>query len=129
MRTKDNLEESISSFYAEILRIKLLIDAAKRGERVFFLLDEIFKGTNSEDRHSGASILIKQLIAYKGMGIVSTHDLELCDLEKENSSIINYNFREFYENNKIKFDYILRRGKSETRNAVHLMRLAGIDIN
>ncbi|WP_394885704.1 MutS family DNA mismatch repair protein [Clostridium butyricum] len=129
MRTKDNLEESISSFYAEILRIKLLIDAAKRGERVFFLLDEIFKGTNSEDRHAGASILIKQLIEYKGMGIVSTHDLELCDLEKENSSIINYNFREFYENNKIKFDYILRRGKSETRNAVHLMRLAGIDIN
>ncbi|WP_294393569.1 MutS family DNA mismatch repair protein [uncultured Clostridium sp.] len=129
MRTKDNLEESISSFYAEILRIKLLIEAAKKGEKVFFLLDEIFKGTNSQDRHTGAAVLIKQLIGYGGMGLVSTHDLELCDLEKNNTEIINYNFREFYENDKIKFDYLLRPGKSETRNAVHLMRLAGIDIN
>lgn len=129
MRTKDNLEESISSFYAEILRIKLLIEAAKRGEKVFFLLDEIFKGTNSQDRHTGAAVLMKQLMGYGGMGLVSTHDLELCDLEKENPEIINYNFREFYENDKIKFDYLLRSGKSKTRNAVHLMRLAGIDIN
>ena len=128
MRTKDNLEESISSFYAEILRIKMLIEAAKDGEKVFVLLDEIFKGTNSQDRHIGASILIKQLIGYGGMGLVSTHDLELCDLEKEDDKIVNYNFREFYEDNKIKFDYILRPGKSETRNAVHLMRLAGIEI-
>ena len=62
MRTEDNLEESISSFYAEILRVKLLIDAGKRGEDVFFLLDEIFKGTNSSDRHDGAKILINQLL-------------------------------------------------------------------
>lgn len=129
MRTKDNLEESISSFYAEILRIKQLIEAAKRGERIFFLLDEIFKGTNSEDRHTGASILIKQLMEYGGMGLVSTHDFELCDLENSSGQIVNYNFREFYEDNKIKFDYILRRGRSRTRNAIHLMKLAGIDIN
>ena len=129
MRTKDNLEESISSFYAEILRIKLLIEACKRGEKIFFLLDEIFKGTNSKDRHTGATVLIKQLIEYGGVGLVSTHDLELCDLENKNISIINYNFREFYENDKIKFDYILRKGKSETQNAIHLMRLAGIEIS
>lgn len=128
MRTKDNLEESISSFYAEILRIKLLIEACKRGEQVFFLLDEIFKGTNSKDRHIGATVLIKQLIENGGVGLVSTHDLELCDLENENKSIINYNFREFYKNDKIKFDYILRKGKSKTQNAIHLMRLAGIEI-
>lgn len=128
MRTKDNLEESISSFYAEILRIKLLIEACQRGEKVFFLLDEIFKGTNSKDRHTGATVLIKQLIENGGVGLVSTHDLELCDLENENKSIINYNFREFYKNDKIKFDYILREGKSETQNAIHLMRLAGIEI-
>lgn len=128
MRTKDNLEESISSFYAEILRIKILIEACKKGEKIFFLLDEIFKGTNSKDRHTGAIVLIKQLIKYGGAGLVSTHDLELCDLEKENKSIINYNFREFYENGKIKFDYILRKGKSETQNAIYLMQLAGIDI-
>ena len=128
MRTKDNLEESISSFYAEILRIKILIEACKKGEKIFFLLDEIFKGTNSKDRHIGAIVLIKQLIQYGGVGLVSTHDLELCDLERENKSIINYNFREFYENDKIKFDYILRTGKSETQNAIHLMKLAGIEI-
>ena len=128
MRTKDNLEESISSFYAEILRIKILIEACKRGEKVFFLLDEIFKGTNSKDRHIGAIVLIKQLIKYGGVGLVSTHDLELCDLEEKNKNIINYNFREFYESDKIKFDYILRKGKSETQNAIHLMKLAGIEI-
>ncbi|MFT8349539.1 MutS-related protein [Clostridium saccharoperbutylacetonicum] len=128
MRTKDNLEESISSFYAEILRIKILIEACKKGEKIFFLLDEIFKGTNSKDRHTGATVLIKQLIQYGGFGLVSTHDLELCDLENEDRRIVNYNFREFYEKNKIKFDYILRRGKSETQNAIHLMKLAGIEI-
>lgn len=126
MRTKDNLEENISSFYAEILRIKLVIEACRRGEKVFFLLDEIFKGTNSKDRHIGATVLIKQLIKYGGTGLVSTHDLELCDLENE--TITNYNFSEFYENNKIKFDYILRNGKSTTQNAIHLMKLAGIEI-
>lgn len=126
MRTKDNLEESISLFYAEILRIKILIEACKKGERVFFLLDEIFKGTNSKDRHVGATVLIKQLIQYGGVGLVSTHDLELCDLENKN--IVNYNFKEYYEDNKIKFDYKLRRGKSVTQNAIHLMKLAGIEI-
>ena len=127
MRTQDNLEESISSFYAEILRIKLVIEASKRGDRVFFLLDEIFKGTNSKDRHDGARILIEQLVNENAIGLVSTHDFELCDLEREKDWLVNYNFREYYEENKIKFDYVLRRGKSETRNAKHLMRLAGIE--
>lgn len=129
MRTKDNLEESISSFYAEILRIKLIIEACKRGEKVFFLLDEIFKGTNSRDRHIGATVLIKQLIANGAVGLLSTHDLELCDLEEEIKEIENYNFREFYEENKIKFDYKLREGRSTTQNAVYLMKMAGIEIN
>lgn len=129
MRTKDNLEESISSFYAEILRIKYLIEAAKRGEKVFFLLDEIFKGTNSMDRHEGAKVLINQLVNCGGMGLVSTHDLELCELEKTKNWLVNYNFQEYYDNNKIKFDYKLRAGGSTTRNAIHLMKLAGIDFN
>ena len=129
MRTKDNLEESISSFYAEILRIKILIEAAKRGEKVCFLLDEIFKGTNSRDRHEGAMVLINQLVKNGAMGLVSTHDLELCDLEKTKEWIKNYNFQEYYEGNKIKFDYTLREGRSKTQNAVHLMKLAGIEFN
>lgn len=127
MRTKDNLEESISSFYAEILRIKILIEAAKKGEKVFFLLDEIFKGTNSRDRHEGAKVLINQLVGNGAMGLVSTHDLELCDLEESRKWLKNYNFQEYYEDNKIKFDYKLREGRSKTQNAVHLMKLAGIN--
>lgn len=129
MRTKDNLEESISSFYAEILRIKLLIEACKRGEKVFFLLDEIFKGTNSKDRHTGATVLVKQLADNGAMGLLSTHDLELCDLEEEMKEVENYNFREYYKDNKIHFDYKLRKGKSVTQNAVYLMKLAGIEIS
>lgn len=129
MRTKDNLEESISSFYAEILRIKILIEAAKKGEKVFFLLDEIFKGTNSRDRHEGAKVLINQLVKNGSMGLVSTHDLELCDLEETRKWIKNYNFQEYYKDSKIKFDYKLRDGKSKTQNAVHLMKLAGINFD
>lgn len=129
MRTKDNLEESISSFYAEILRIKLLIEACKRGEKVFFLLDEIFKGTNSKDRHTGATVLVKQLADNGAMGLLSTHDLELCDLEEEMKEVENYNFREYYKDDKIHFDYKLRPGKSVTQNAVYLMKLAGIEIS
>ncbi|MGL5414876.1 MAG: MutS-related protein, partial [Clostridium sp.] len=113
MRTKDNLQESISSFYAEILRIKLLIEGAKEGKRIFFLLDEIFKGTNSKDRHIGATVLIEQLMDEGAVGLVSTHDLELCDLEEKDVRINNKNFREYYEDNKIKFDYKLREGKSK----------------
>lgn len=128
MRTKDNLEESISSFYAEILRVKSIIEAANRGEKVFFLLDEIFKGTNSRDRHTGAKILIKQLNDTGAKGFVSTHDLELCDLEESDNRIKNYHFREYYENNEIKFDYKLRDGKSTTQNAIYLMKMAGIEM-
>lgn len=128
MRIGDNLEENISSFYAEILRIKILMKAVNNGEKVFFLLDEIFKGTNSMDRHTGAEMLINQLSRKEALGFVSTHDLELCDLQESNKKVTNYHFREHYENNEIKFDYKLRSGKSTTRNAVYLMRMAGIDI-
>ncbi|MDP4142862.1 MAG: DNA mismatch repair protein [Bacillota bacterium] len=129
MRVSDNLEKSISSFYAELLKIKSIVKASERGERVFFLLDEIFKGTNSADRHSGATILIKQLSKAGNLGMVSTHDLELGALEKEKEAHLrNYHFTEFYKDNKIYFDYKLKSGISDTRNAVFLMRLAGISI-
>jgi DNA mismatch repair ATPase MutS len=129
MRTKDNLEENISSFYAEILRIKALINLCNENENIFFLLDEIFKGTNSIDRHMGAEILINQLSKYSTLGFVSTHDLELGGLYNEVSNIKNFHFKEYYKNNEIFFDYKLRPGVSTTRNALFLMKMAGIDIN
>lgn len=128
MRTSDNLENSISSFYAEILRIKMIVKGAKEEEKVFFLLDELFKGTNSADRHEGAKALIKQLGKQGATGMISTHDLELCDLEKEYSKIRNYHFKEYYINDELKFDYKIRKGPSTTRNALYLIKLAGIEV-
>jgi DNA mismatch repair ATPase MutS len=128
MRTSDKLEEGISSFYAELLRVKMIIEAARSGKPLLFLLDEIFKGTNSMDRHTGASMLIKKLSGFGAMGLVSTHDLELAELEKNSGSrIMNYHFQEYYENNEIHFDYKLRPGVSNTRNAIYLMKMAGIE--
>ena len=128
MRTGDDLENNISSFYSEILRVKGIVDGTKRNERIFFLLDEIFKGTNSIDRHEGAVVLINQLLKGDTLGLVSTHDLELCDMEKNNDFVSNYYFKEYYKNNKIMFDYKIRQGVSKTRNAKYLMKMAGIDI-
>ncbi|QPJ86005.1 DNA mismatch repair protein MutS [Sarcina sp. JB2] len=128
MRTGDDLENNISSFYSEILRVKGIVDGTKRNERIFFLLDEIFKGTNSIDRHEGAVVLINQLLKGDTLGLVSTHDLELCDMEKNNDFVSNYYFKEYYKSNKIMFDYKIRQGVSKTRNAKYLMKMAGIDI-
>ena len=128
MRVSDNLEKNISSFYAELLRIKMMVQAVEEGKTVFFLLDEIFKGTNSADRHTGARTLIKKLSEAKVLGLISTHDLELGELAKESDKVKNYHFQEYYENDQIRFDYKLRPGVSATRNAIYLMRLAGIDI-
>jgi len=130
MRVSDNLGENISSFYAELLRIKQIVSASKTEAKIFFLLDEIFKGTNSQDRHAGAKVLIKQLGKAGAMGLVSTHDLELGDLEREsNRKIRNYHFREYYKNDEIHFDYKLRPGISTTRNAMYLIKMAGIDVD
>ncbi len=125
MRIGDNLEKSISSFYAEILRVKSIIKNSKEGRKVFYLLDEIFKGTNSRDRHKGAEILINELTKLNTLGLVSTHDLELGDIQ--NPKVSNYHFEEYYEEDNIKFDYKLKKGISTTQNALYLMRMAGID--
>lgn len=129
MRVSDNLEKNISSFYAELLRIKMLVRAMEEGQEIFFLLDEIFKGTNSIDRHTGAKALIRKLSQEKLLGLISTHDLELGDLAKECTQVRNYHFQEFYVNDEIRFDYKLRPGVSTTRNAAFLMKLAGISLD
>jgi DNA mismatch repair ATPase MutS len=129
MRVSDNLEQNVSSFYAELLRIKRIVEAARTGKSVCFLLDEIFKGTNSHDRHQGARALITQLQKDGAYGLISTHDLELGDLEREsNGRIENYHFREYYQGGEIRFDYTLRPGISTTRNALYLIKMVGIDL-
>ena len=128
MRVNDSLGDNISSFYAELLRIKAIVNAASLGTKIFFLLDEVFKGTNSLDRHTGATVLISKLSETNAIGLVSTHDLELSELGQPAGKIANYHFREYYEDGRICFDYKLRPGPSTTRNALHLMKLAGIDV-
>jgi len=129
MRINDNLDTGTSSFFAELKRIKTILEEAQKGRPVLFLLDEIFRGTNSRDRHTGARHLIKKLSSTGAIGLVSTHDLELGDLSKESPFIKNYHFSEYYQNGKIFFDYKLKPGVSTTRNAIFLMKMAGIEID
>ncbi len=125
MRISDNLNKGLSSFYAELLKIKQIVEATAADPQVFFLLDEIFKGTNSYDRHIGAKRVIKKLHENGAVGLVSTHDLELGLLEED--IIKNYHFQEHYDDNEICFDYKLKSGISSTRNALYLMKIIGIE--
>ncbi|PPK85945.1 MutS-like protein [Neolewinella xylanilytica] len=131
MRTQDDLSESTSSFYAELKRLKAIIEAVSTpGDAVFFLLDEILKGTNSRDRHTGSRALIRQLIREKGAGIIATHDLELADLEREaGSRVENYAMEVQTQAGELVFDYKLHRGVSRSFNATALMARMGIKID
>ncbi|MFW5981179.1 MAG: MutS-related protein [bacterium] len=131
MRVNDNLEKSISSFYAELLKIKMIIEAAKKEKPMLFLIDEIFRGTNSKDRHIGAKNVIKNLSRESVMGLVSTHDLELGNLEKvKGLQINNYHFKESYtDDGEMKFNYKLYPGVSTSSNAIYLMKMIGIDVD
>ena len=129
MRTEDALHESTSSFYAELKRLKFIIEAVEKGENIFFLLDEILKGTNSVDRHTGSKALIKQLIEAKGSGMIATHDLELGSLEKEyGGAVENLRIEVRIEDGKLYFDYKVKPGVSESFNATILMREMGIRV-
>lgn len=128
MRTSDDLAEHTSSFYAELKRIKQLLDFYQESEEpVFFVLDELLKGTNSQDRHAGAVGLIKQLGEKNGMGIISSHDIELGELAESKSNLINYSFESTIKNEKLVFDYQLRKGVCREANASYLMKMMGID--
>ncbi|QNF31630.1 DNA mismatch repair protein MutS [Adhaeribacter swui] len=127
MRTEDNLAESTSSFYAELKRLKMLLDVTAAGTPVYYFLDEILKGTNSRDRHLGAQALIRQLHEQNASGLVSTHDLELGNMAEENADYIqNYSFNSTIEGDKILFDYKLHPGVCNSFNASKLMQQMGI---
>ncbi|PZX54603.1 MutS-like protein [Algoriphagus ratkowskyi] len=126
MRNTDNLGESVSSFYAELSRIKQLIDRIEKGEEIFFLLDEILKGTNTEDRIAGSEALIRQVTNTSALGIISTHDIELAELEKRMNTLKNYSFHSEIHDQNIDFDYKIKRGACPSFNAHKLMELMGI---
>jgi DNA mismatch repair ATPase MutS len=128
MRIKDDLSENISSFYAELSRIKRLLNLVEQGEPVLYFLDEILKGTNSADRHKGAVALMKQLSNLQVSGFISTHDLALGELSKELSSVRNFSFESIISAGKIEFDYTIRPGICKSFNACELMRQMGIEV-
>ena len=129
MRTQDALHESTSSFYAELKRLKLIIEAVERRESAFFLLDEILKGTNSHDRHNGSRALIRQLIHSGGAGLIATHDLELGQLEAGyDGAIENLCMEVEIRDGDLFFDYKLKKGVSRSFNATLLMKNMGIKI-
>ncbi|MEG0999464.1 MAG: DNA mismatch repair protein MutS [Cellulosilyticaceae bacterium] len=127
MRIRDDLKEGISTFYAELMRIKQIIDGAGEEEAMLFLIDEIFRGTNSIDRIEGAKSVLKSLKGKGVIGGITTHDLELCQLAEE-ERIENYHFTESYEEDKILFDYKLKEGPSTSTNAKYLMKMVGIEV-
>jgi MutS-like protein len=129
MRIKDSLEEGVSHFYAELARLKSVVDAVNAGEKVFFLLDEVLHGTNSRERQIGAKAIVKHLLAHQAVGAVSSHDLGLADLEAESGGkVVNVHFEESVEDGKMTFDYHLKPGVVTTANALRLMKVIGIDV-
>lgn len=129
MRITDDLNRGMSTFYVELIRIKKMVDNIKTKRPMIFLIDEIFRGTNSNDRILGAKSVLKCLNEKWAFGLISTHDFELCDLAYDDKNRIkNYHFSEHYLENKIQFDYKLKEGRSDTTNAKYLMKMVGIDI-
>ena len=129
MRIADNLEESTSTFYAELKKLKTIIDKVNKNETVFILLDEILRGTNSLDRHTGSAALIKQLIKHKAACIIATHDVELAKMkEVYPANILNYHFDVQVNNEELYFDYKLKEGICTSLNASILMKKIGIEL-
>ncbi|MEP6926547.1 MAG: MutS family DNA mismatch repair protein, partial [Ginsengibacter sp.] len=129
MRITDNLAESTSTFYAELKKLKTIIEKVNKGEKVFILLDEILRGTNSLDRHTGSVALIRQLIKHHAAAIIATHDLDLAKLKDDYpDNIINYHFDVQVSNDELFFDYQLRPGVCNSLNASILMKKIGIEL-
>jgi DNA mismatch repair ATPase MutS len=129
MRIDDSLEQGISHFYAELARLKAIVDSANAGERVFFLLDEILHGTNSRERHIGARAVVLHRLDKGAIGAVSSHDLALADLaDKSGGRIQNVHFEEIIREGRMAFDYKLKPGVVTTTNALRLMRLVGLGV-
>ncbi len=130
MRIADNLEESTSTFYAELKKLKTVIEKINAGEKVFVLLDEILRGTNSLDRHTGSEALIRQLIKQKAAAILATHDVALANLEKEYpKNIHNFHFDAQTKGEELFFDYKLKDGVCTNMNASLLMKKIGLEIS
>ena len=129
LRTVDSLQEGRSRFYAEILRLRQILDLTEGARPVLFLLDELLSGTNSHDRRIGAEGVIQGLIERGAAGMVTTHDLALVKIaDALGHRATNWHFEDHLEEGKISFDYKLRPGVVQRSNALELMRAVGLKV-
>jgi DNA mismatch repair ATPase MutS len=129
LHIEDSLQAGHSRFYAEILRIRTIVDAGRGRVPLLFLLDEILHGTNSYDRRAGAEGIVRALVSMAAIGLVTTHDLALTELtSKLGSAAVNMHFEDRLENGRMIFDYRMRPGVVEHSNALALMRAIGLDV-
>ena len=128
INVSDSVNDGISYFYAEVKRLKNLLDELEKPDEypLMYLIDEVFRGTNNRERLQGSRSLLRSLCKLEGAGIVSTHDLELTELSDHVSSMSNYHFREHISEGKMVFDYLLRTGPSPTTNALTIMKMEGL---
>ena len=127
MRTTDSLVDDESYFFAELKRIKKILDEIEKGKELFIILDEILKGTNSVDKLSGSQQLIRRLVDENAKVVIATHDLKLTEMESEYpDKLRNKCFEIEIINNELKFDYLLRDGVTSVMNATFLMKKMGI---
>ncbi|HEX7809756.1 MAG TPA: DNA mismatch repair protein MutS, partial [Thermoanaerobaculia bacterium] len=128
IRIADSLQENASRFYAEILRIRQVLDLSKTGP-LLFLLDEVLAGTNSHDRRIGAEAIVHGLVERGAIGLVSTHDLALAQIADSLAPrAANVHFEDHIEDGKVVFDYRMRPGVVTKSNALELMRSVGIEV-
>ncbi len=129
LRANDSLADHRSRFYAEIVKLKNIVEAAGVGQQVLFLLDELLSGTNSHDRRIGADALIKGLLDRGAIGLTTTHDLALTEIVNDlGSKARNVHFEDLFDSGKIAWDYHLRDGVVQRGNALELMRAVGLDV-
>jgi DNA mismatch repair ATPase MutS len=129
MRSQDSLQAGTSRFYAEIKRIRLLVDLAGGPRPLLYLLDEILHGTNSHDRRIGAEAIVRGLVEKGSIGLVTTHDLTLAHIaESLAPRADNMHFEDHVENGAMTFDYLIRPGVVQKSNALELMRAIGLEV-
>nr|MDQ8211002.1 DNA mismatch repair protein MutS [Mariniflexile sp. KMM 9835] len=125
MRTTDSLTDDSSYFFSELIRLKYIVDAIIE-EPYFIILDEILKGTNSTDKAIGSRKFVEKLVASNATGIIATHDLSLCEIEKELDDVKNYYFDAEIINDELYFDYKLKQGICKNMNASFLLKKMNI---
>jgi hypothetical protein len=130
IKVSDSVQDGLSYFYAEVKRLQALLAAAETDDTlpVLFLIDEIFRGTNSRERLIGSRSYIRRLAHGSSVGLVATHDLELIKLGDEIEGVVNQHFREEVRDGRMVFDYRLRSGPCPTTNALTIMRLEGLPV-